>query len=261
VSPTALPGLSEAGTESEIQLWTASLDDAAAAAAFVVGRTLLSEEELERAGRFRFDADRASFVASRVWLRVLLAERLGVAPTAIRLLTAAGGKPELAPPLPTWLRFSMSRSGSRGLYALARGAEVGVDLEDCSRIVDVEAVGSMFFSLGERGVLSGLEGDTKQRGFYRIWTRKEAVLKAMGVGLDAPISLLDVTADVARWDTAVPSGSNTARSWCLRDVDVAPGYAAALAFDETASQDLPAVRDVAELNDSRSGALRMGFEP
>jgi 4'-phosphopantetheinyl transferase len=245
VTPVTPRGGSAPDSEGDIQLWTASLD--------LVGlelgteRSLLSEEELERARRLRFDGDRARFVAGRVWLRLLLAERLEVAVSEIRLQTAAGGKPELAPPLPAWLRFSMSRSGSRGLYALARGSEVGVDLEDRSRVVDVEAVGSRYFSQAERDVVAKLAEDQKQRGFYGIWTRKEAVLKAMGIGLDAPIAALDVTGAVASWDPARPGVPSTAGRWWVHDLDVAPGYAAALAVEGALSQGVPIVRRAAEL--------------
>lgn len=246
MTPTARADGSTVETEGEmIQLWTASLDSVAQEA----GRdgSLLSEGELERAGRLRFEVDRARFVASRVWLRLILAARLGVGVSEIRLQTAAGGKPELAPPLPEWLRFSMSRSASLGLYALARNQEVGVDLEACSQFVDVEAVGRRFFSAGERGVLARLAGEQRQRGFYRIWTRKEAVLKSAGVGLDTEVTELDVSGDVAHWNLALPGLPATGRSWFVHDLDVAPGYSAALAFEATRPLGVPVVRDAAEL--------------
>jgi len=210
VTPAA-PGPTAAGQAGEIQVWTASLDLSGPAAAG--SRSLLSEEELERASRFRFDRDRIRFLSGRVWLRRLLAECLEVDVAEIRLQTASGGKPELAPPLPTWLRFSMSRSGSRGLYALSRGREVGVDLEDRSRTVDTETLGRRFLSPAERDVLMELAEEEKQRGFYRIWTRKEAVLKALGVGLDGPIVALDVSEEVARWETTLPGVPSTAQRW------------------------------------------------
>jgi 4'-phosphopantetheinyl transferase len=209
--------------------------------------SVLSEEELRRASRLRFDGDRRRFVASRVWLRRLLADRLDVAASEIRLQEAPGGKPELAPPMEAWLRFSMSRSGSVGLYALARSREVGVDLEERSRVVDTEAVGSRFLSPAERGVLDKLEGEEKQLGFYRIWTRKEAVLKALGIGLDAPLAALDVSGETARWDTGVPGAPSDARCWSLQDLDVTFGHAGALACEAPIPRALWRVRDVAEL--------------
>jgi 4'-phosphopantetheinyl transferase len=250
--PVGPPGLSGADGPVEIQLWKAPLD--LAGPPDENEGALLSEEELERARRLRFDGDRTRFVRSRMWLRLLLAERLDLPVADIRFRVAAYGKPELAPPLPTWLRFNASRSGSLGLYALSRGCEVGVDLEERSRVLDTEAVASRFFSPAERRLLNGLDEDELQRGFYRIWTRKEAVLKAAGVGLTAPMAALDVTGDMARWDPRPRAVTGIGRRWSVHDLDVAPGYAAALAVDVTISGDVPGVREVSELfEDLRDG--------
>jgi 4'-phosphopantetheinyl transferase len=229
--------------QREIQLWTATLDLDGPG----IDSSLLPEEVLDRASRLRFESDRTRFIASRVWLHIVLARGLGVSVQEITLQTAAGGKPELAPPMPTWLRFSMSRAGSRGLYALARDAEVGVDLEDRSRVVDTEAVANRFFSGTERELLGGLDETEKQLGFYRIWTRKEAVLKAMGVGLDVPMAALDVSGEMARWDPTVPRALNDGRHWFLHDLDVGPGHAAALACEANVFAGIPIPRDAAEL--------------
>lgn len=239
------PGPRGADDPVEIHLWRAPLDLAGPPDAN--DGALLSEEELARARRLRFDGDRTRFVRSRIWLRLLLAERLDLPVADIRFRAAAHGKPELAPPLPAWLRFNMSRSGCLGLYALSRGCEVGVDLEDSSRVVDTEAVASRFFSPTERRVLGGLGEEEQRRGFYRIWTRKEAVLKAVGVGLTAPMAALDVSGELARWEPGPQTVPGMARRWSVHDLDVAPGYAAALAVEATVTGDVPVVRDVAEL--------------
>jgi 4'-phosphopantetheinyl transferase len=243
VTLAASAGGSRTDTGGESQLWTASLDLTGAG----LDSSVLPSEVLDRARRLRFESDRNRFVASRVWLHILLARGLGLSVQEITLQAAAGGKPELAPPMPTWLRFSMSRAGSRGLYALARDAEVGVDLEDRSRVVDTEAVAHRFFSGTERELLGGLGEAEKQLGFYRIWTRKEAVLKAMGVGLDVPLMALDVSGEMARWDPKVPAALNDGRHWFLHDLDVGPGHAAALACEANVFDGVPTPRDGAEL--------------
>jgi 4'-phosphopantetheinyl transferase len=231
--------------DRDLQLWTASLDLGAATGGGEL--SLLSEEERERARRLRFERDRNRYVASRLWLRRLLAKRLEVAAEEIRLQTRPGGKPELAPPLPSWLRFSMSRSGAHALYALADSREVGVDLEDCSPVVEVGSVGNRFFSAAERAVLGGLGDEDKQRGFYRIWTRKEAVLKADGLGLDAPLEALDTTGDIARWDQAVAGAMSASRRCYVHDLEVAPGHVGALACEWVLPAGVPAIRDACEV--------------
>jgi len=245
VTSVAPAGGSATGRSGEVELWTARLD--LAALENRLSGSLLSEEELERARRLRFESDRVHFTASRLWLRLVLAHGLGVGTAEIRLQTRSDGKPELAPPLPARLRFSMSRSGSLGLFALAFDSEVGVDLEDRSRVGDVEAVGGRIFSPAERAILDGLDDEEKQRSFCQIWTRKEAVLKALGVGLGAPLEALDVSGEVALWDTARPGVPDEPRTWFVHDLDVAPGYSAALATEAALPGGVPAVRDATEL--------------
>jgi 4'-phosphopantetheinyl transferase len=245
VTLAAQHGAGASALDGDLQLWTAPLDLATATEADEL--SVLSEEERERARRFRFERDSARYVTSRVCLRRLLAKRLEVSVEAIRLETRPGGKPQLAPPLPQSLGFSMSRSGPLALYALADCGEVGVDLEDCAPVVDVDSVGSRFFSANERAVLDRVGEEEKQRGFYRTWTRKEAVLKAEGVGLDAPLEALDTTGDIARWDPAMPGAIRAARRWYVHDLEVVSGHAAALACEWALPAGVPATRDAREV--------------
>jgi 4'-phosphopantetheinyl transferase len=147
----------------------------------------------------------------------------------------------------TWLRFSMARSGPLGLYGLARNLELGVDLEAVSRDIDVDGVGSRFLAPAERDMLSALRGDEQQRGFYRLWARTEAVLKAIGVGLHSSTAGLDVSGEVARFDPTIPGSAGAAQVWFVHDLHVAPGYAAALACEASLPGGVPELRDVAEL--------------
>ena len=141
----------------------------------------------------------------------------------------------------------MSRSGPLGLYALAATGDVGVDVEDSSGSADTEAFGRRFFSPAERAELDGAGDEERRRAFFRIWTRKEAALKAIGVGLDVPLQALDVHGDVASWDAAHPGVPSDTRRWFLYDLDVAPGYAAALATEAALPGGVPAVRDARQL--------------
>ncbi|HKH88348.1 MAG TPA: 4'-phosphopantetheinyl transferase superfamily protein [Acidimicrobiales bacterium] len=238
-------GDSASGQDGGIELWVAPLD--LAALENRLGGHLLSPEERERAEHLRFESDRAHFIAGRLWLRLVLAQRLGIDPSEVRLRARPGGKPELAAPLPSWLRFSMSRSGSVGLYALADAGEIGVDLEERSGVIDAAAVASRFFSPAERAALAGLDEEERRRAFYRIWARKEAALKALGAGLDAPLGALDVAGDVASWDRAHPGAPTDPRNWFLHDIEVAPGYAAALATEAVLPRGVPAVGDARQL--------------
>ncbi len=249
-----------ASNDHGIELWTAPLDNAELEDRLSL--SLLSEEERERASRLRFEPDRTRFTASRLWLRFLLAQRLRVDPSAVCLQARPGGKPEVSPPLPASLRFSMSRSGALGLYAFAEGSDVGVDLENRSGAPELEAVAGRFFSPPERAALAGFADraapEDKLRVFYRIWTRKEAVLKALGVGLDAPLEALDVSGDVASWDTSCAGVPADRRRWFVHDLDVPPDWAGAFATEAVVRPGELVVRDARQLLDADRVDRRSG---
>ena len=159
-----------------------------------LGRALdvLSEEERERIGRFRRSADAASFAAGRALVRLALAERVGAAPgelvfdTWCKLHASPHGKPRLVEPAAE-LDFSLSRAGPRLLLAVSP-APVGVDVERRRRDVEV-GVARIAFADDERAELEAAGADA----FLACWTRKEAVLKALGHGLAVDPKSVSVT--------------------------------------------------------------------
>nr|QEO74577.1 4'-phosphopantetheinyl transferase [uncultured bacterium] len=143
----------------------------------------LDDGERQRAAGFRRAEDRRRFVAARQALREILAQHAGGAPADVafamrcaRCGSARHGKPALARPAGTDLRFSATRSGDVALVAVARGRALGVDVERVDARVDHREIAARFFARGER---DGLD----LAGFYEAWTRKEALLKLSGLGL------------------------------------------------------------------------------
>jgi len=216
----------------DVELWSVDLDlDRPDEDGRGGGVWQLSEQEQARAARMRLDADRRSFVASHLWLRRLLADRLGVAPARIEYATSGTGKPELASPSLPRLCFSMSRSGGLALYAFALGREIGIDVEECRAGSDLAGMERRFLAPAEQAVLSGMVGPERREAFYRTWTRKEAFLKAIGVGLSVPWAAVDTTGDVVRLEREVGGIEMGDESWSLRDLEVGPSYAAAVSVE------------------------------
>jgi phosphopantetheinyl transferase len=159
-----------------------------------LGRALdvLSDEERDRTGRFRRPADAASFAAGRALVRLALAERVGAAPgelvfdTWCELHASPHGKPRVVEPAAE-LDFSLSRAGPRLLLAVS-AAPVGVDVERQDRDIEV-GVARIAFADDERAELEGAGPDA----FLACWTRKEAVLKALGHGLAVDPKSVSVT--------------------------------------------------------------------
>ncbi len=179
--------------------------------------TTLSEDERERAARFVFERDRRRFTVARGALRAILGRCLGVDPAAVPLRTAAKGKPEIGER--SDLRFSVSHSEELALYALARGREVGIDVERLRPLPEAERIAERYFAPEERAALRAVPPDDRAAAFFRLWTRKEAYAKATGEGVFAGLAELVGTA-----------GANPA-GFTIVDLDLLPerGYIGALA--------------------------------
>jgi 4'-phosphopantetheinyl transferase len=180
----------------EIHVWSIRLDPAPATVERL--ERLLSPDERERAGRFRFEKHRRQYAVGRGALRTLLAgylgEQVGGRPEAIRFRYGHRGKPFLEPPLDAGgLQFNLSNSDELALAGFVIGPEIGVDVEYLKPMPDCEQISERFFSESERQVLRGIPGARKEETFFNCWTRKEAYLKAVGEGLAAPLDSFDVT--------------------------------------------------------------------
>ena len=123
------------------------------------------------------------------------------------------------------LRFNLSHSVDLALYAFARGRDVGVDLERETRKVKALDIAERFFSASEKEFLRSLPEDGLQAAFLRIWTRKEAYVKAVGTGITEGLSTFSVAPDkYPAFCLPVPESPK----WALWDISVGEGYAGAM---------------------------------
>lgn len=197
----------------------------------------LSREERERAERFRFDTHRRRYVARRGLLRWLLGRHLGLRPADVALDLGPQGKPCLAAsaggdaPSDERLEFNLSDSEDMALYAFARGFEVGVDLEHLREMPDAHSIAQNFFSPEEQDVLARLPDHDVNLSFFQCWTRKEAFVKATGIGIGGGIGDFSVTqrpGEPARL-LRVQGKPAEAECWTLRHLTPAIGYVGAVA--------------------------------
>ncbi|MBZ3906736.1 4'-phosphopantetheinyl transferase family protein [Streptomyces griseiscabiei] len=208
--------------EPEVDVWTVPLDGSPATVAALAG--LLSPCEAERGGRCRFAADRRRFVVAHAALRLILADRLDVPPEEVRLRRGRHGKPRLAGG--SDLRFNLSHSGDLALVAVTRYDEVGVDVDRLRPGLPVEPLAERFFPASEARFVAEAAGPTERAGrFLRLWTRKEAVVKAAGGRLVQGLGLAVCGADGVVRD---PSGQLRG-AWSVLDLPVPDGHRAALA--------------------------------
>ncbi|HVF38564.1 MAG TPA: 4'-phosphopantetheinyl transferase superfamily protein [Gemmatimonadaceae bacterium] len=153
--------------------------------------TLLDSAEQTRANRFRKERDRRRFVIGRGALRQLIRNYTGISPERVRFNTLPGGKPILRP-LPLGddggslknafdLKFNLSHCDDVVLIAFS-DRDVGIDIEKVVSHDDIQRVANQFFTVDEAQRIGQLEGFEKTFNFFRTWVRKEAYVKATGLG-------------------------------------------------------------------------------
>ncbi len=153
----------------------------------------LSPDEQERAGRFALDLDRVRFVAARGLLRTILGTCLGTEPHRIEFAYSAKGRPSLGGEFTrSGLQFNLAHSGGLGVFAVARRGAVGVDVEQVRAVPELEGLIERFFSARECAEIRRLCGEAQIMAFFRIWTRKEAWLKATGEGITGTPQAIEV---------------------------------------------------------------------
>ena len=212
-----------------VQIWQVGLQQAPATIAQL--QTLLNDEEQQRAARFHFPADQRRYIVGRGTLRVLLGHYLQIPPAQLAFTYNAYGKPQLvgaAESVP--LHFNLSHSGEHALYAITQQRIVGIDIELMRTNLDYRDLARHVFSPYEQAILAALSPMDQLAAFYRGWTRKEAYIKARGMGLSLPLDQFDVPlqADMPPQLLATRDDPDEAGRWGLSDLPCPPGYAAAL---------------------------------
>jgi 4'-phosphopantetheinyl transferase len=192
---------------------------------------VLDDEERHRHAGFLRAEDRALFLVSHALTRVVAAHHVAVAPRAVRYAgtVARSEKPRFGGPA-SELEFSISHSGACVVVAISRAVTIGVDVE---RVMVPAPDGSLLAAvLGatERQAFMAMPSAARPWAFCRYWTRKEAVLKATGDGLQIAPARIAVSAPMTAPALVRWSGpGRPAASVHLHDLDAPPGYAASLA--------------------------------
>lgn len=211
-----------------LHLVRASLDDPPVA----VGRleALLSHSERERAARFHFERDRRRYTVSRGLLRILLGSLVQRKPASLVIEVGAHGKPSL----PSGPSFNISHSGARWLCGYARDGRIGVDVEEHRTLHDLDALALDTFHPDEAAaVLAYPSGADRVGAFFRVWSRKESFIKALGLGLAYPLDGFVVSADATpdRELLQVIDPADGGEAWFMRSVGWVGGLEAAVTWN------------------------------
>ncbi|PLY12838.1 MAG: phosphopantetheine-protein transferase [Desulfuromonas sp.] len=203
-SPPETPSLSG----GRVDLWRFRLDPPESELPRL--KQLLCPDELNRAARLIDPVKRARFIVGRARLRQVLARYFALAPKTLEFCYGEHGKPSLGAPPHQTFRFNLSHAGLWGVFAISAGSELGVDVELIDPELGYDKVAEHYFSPAEVECWKRYPELRRRRAFYRIWTRKEALLKAQGGGF-----------------TAAQTSSQD--GWVLRSFALSCGYLGALA--------------------------------
>jgi 4'-phosphopantetheinyl transferase len=194
----------------------------------------LSSDERARADRFYFSDDRRRFIVAHGSLRRLLAGYLGVSPSEVSFIIGEYGKPCLSmKESPLALHFNLSHSGEIGLIACTLKAPLGVDVERIRPVDHLEQLARQVFTPDEYADWRSVPEQSLEV-FFAGWTRKEAIIKAVGKGLSLPLHSFHVSLLPGQPVQVLGSEGCAAMEmqWSLFDLHPEPGYAAAVAIQD-----------------------------
>jgi 4'-phosphopantetheinyl transferase len=246
--------------DRQIHVWRAELNLPKAAIAEL--KSLLSFDEIARADRLKIPQRCDRFIAGRGILRQILGQYLNQPPGKLQFKYGDRGKPyvasnfehlsiehlsikEKAPVRSTQsanhlihlgqaIYFNLAHSHDLALYAFTRVHGIGIDLEKIRPMPNADRLAQRFFTTTEHKVMQSLTAADQQEAFFKAWTRKEAYLKAVGVGIGQLKQVeLNILPQLPAQVLSIAGDRQAAQRWHLADLAIDPGFAAALAIEAT----------------------------
>ena len=215
----------------DVQVWGIVLEIADSELPHVA--SVLSRDERERAERLISEDHRRRSIAAHAILRLILSRYCGASPVQLAIRRTSDGKPVLSD-YPS-IQFNLTHSHGRALIAVARDQEVGVDLEQVRREVDVVRLAKRFLS--ERDLAFIEHGNPEQRHerFLKAWVAREAVFKADGRGITFPLhrDYLELTGDGTKGCLVLADTASDERRRPVRFLSLDPGWIGAVAAEGT----------------------------
>jgi 4'-phosphopantetheinyl transferase len=171
-------------------------------------RNVLSDREQQRADQFRNAGERSTYIACHGSLRMVLAKKLGYDPREVRFLNDANNKPFLEE---NQFYFNISHTMDAFAFVISKPFYSGIDIENTKQNIDIDPIINIALSSKERQILEG-NSDLRDK-FFRLWTRKEALLKAIGIGIIDELPCIEVSQKM-----------NIIRREVISDLIVSPVY-------------------------------------
>jgi len=217
--------------ENDVHVWAFYLD--VSPASLQRFESFLSLDERERASRFHFEQHRNRYVAGRGWLRELLGAYVDVSPDKIKFDYGLYGKPAFSQQSARKdIDFNLAHSDSFAVAGVTHTGPLGLDLERVRPLEDMGELVKRFFSQRESSLFEQLKREKQLSGFFNLWTRKEAWLKATGQGISHYLNQVEVSflPEQSARLLKLPEGFPPAHEWSLHDLNPGCGLKGALAI-------------------------------
>lgn len=193
---------------------------------------ILSTLELNKAHRFRKTNDQELYLAAHILLRLVISNYTGIKPDKLIFSDVPGKKPALGFDMPS-LEFNLSHAEGCVAIAVCQKSQVGIDIEKGRPLLEWQSIAKHYFSLAEQTALQNATPDTVTRLFYTFWTRKEAWLKAVGLGLIDELPQIDTSATTSVFSLEdIRLIHDIAHTWHLSTFLLEPDYCISLALPE-----------------------------
>jgi len=192
---------------------------------------ILSKDEIQKGKQFKFEKDRRAFWGGRGILRYLLSYYTSVPPDELKFQYNAFGKPFLSNnKLPFSVVFNLSHSIDSIILAFAKDRALGIDIESFNQFAGWKDIVNAFFLEEEKEYLYHLKPAEQLRCFFQIWTKKEALLKALGVGLGMGLERLPKTPLIGQKVIHITEKDFSSSTWVIRELSLSQGYNGAIAY-------------------------------
>lgn len=202
--------------------------------------SIMSPDELKRADKFHFEIDKNRYVCARGILRTLIFCQSGIKPSFIKYHLTQYGKPELEKDLnKSSLKFNLSHSKNCLCIGITYDIEIGVDIEFIDPIPELTDLAKTYLSPKEYEHIIKLPEQHRYRDFYLLWTKKEAITKALGQGLSIPlrdIEISQINGDNPMNIEVVDRASGHSHSLFLETFEIDKHFMGAAAFTDKAEE-------------------------
>lgn len=215
---------------SQVHVWRANLDLPTNIIEQLT--SYLSVDEIARANKFRFEQHQRRFIAARGVLRQILGNYLQISPEKLQFEYSDRGKPRLSGSMGnSSLQFNVSHSHEYALYGFTYERAIGVDLEYARKMPDAVKIAERFFSPSEFKLITSVTTEQQSETFFKLWTAKEAYLKAVGTGLADSLSTVEIFLDQTRCPQllAIKGNKTAIGNWSMYSCSLGTDYIAAMA--------------------------------